>query len=313
MAKKKASGKGKARGLSWRGRLRLAAAIALLAAVALALGYGLLNASLVRLRRAEVLLPELPEAFEGVTVLYLSDIDLCGINTAQRSAALLNQLQALKPDILLLGGDYTSPSLLERLNRTDPGQSAVDRTAARENFFHYISAFDAPLGRYALASPDDGSIEAFNALLEACGFQAISNAAVPIHRDGQTLWLAGLSADRNISAALTKGYGIQAGDCVILAAYSPACFPMLMTLEAPGGGRLIDLALAGHTHGGQIQLFGRNLLSLTAQEQHYLYGWSREAKAPMLTTSGLGCEGINLRIGTSPEAWLIKLTGEGEQ
>ena len=112
-----------------------------------------------------------------------------------------------------------------------------------------------------------------------------------------------------LSRELTHDLPVELGkdDCLIGAAVSPRSFPGMMTIESQDGGRLFDLALAGHTHGGQIRLRGRNVLSLTSQEQQYLCGWTRETGVPMLTTSGLGCEGANLRIGSQPEAWLITL------
>ena len=95
--------------------------------------------------------------------------------------------------------------------------------------------------------------------------------------------------------------------CVIVAAYSPALVPRLMTMEASDAGHWADLILTGHTHGGQINLFGRSILTLTAQERGMLSGWSLEAGVPILTTSGVGCEGANLRVGSGAEVWLLTL------
>ena len=67
------------------------------------------------------------------------------------------------------------------------------------------------------------------------------------------------------------------------------------------------MILSGGTHGGQIRLGKRTLLSLNGIEHNYLYGWRVENGMPMLTTSGIGCEGLNVRLGTSPEVWLITL------
>ena len=48
---------------------------ALLLVLAALAGIGVLNANVVRIRRAEVLLADLPEAFDGVSMLYASDIE----------------------------------------------------------------------------------------------------------------------------------------------------------------------------------------------------------------------------------------------
>ena len=286
-------------------------AAAMLAALLATAGWGALNADIVRLRRASVYIPDLPRSFEGVTVLYLSDIDLCGTNTPGKSATLVKRLQALNPDMLLLGGDYASPSLLELLNRTDAEQYARRLAERREAFFRQIAGFQAPMGCYALAAPEDGDPAAMAALFSECGFRDITGGAVAISKGGDRLWLAGFSGDRLASRILMEQRE-SGGDCVIALADSPAAFPLLLTLEAPGGGALIDMGLAGHTHAGQARLFGRTAVPLTSQERQYLYGWNRSAGIPLLTTAGLGCEAVNLRYGTQPEAWLITLTGGRE-
>ena len=51
---------------------------------------GMINASLLRIRRAEVVLPDLPRGFDGKTLLYASDIDIFGINTPTRMGILFN-------------------------------------------------------------------------------------------------------------------------------------------------------------------------------------------------------------------------------
>ena len=83
-----------------------------------------------------------------------------------------------------------------------------------------------------------------------------------------------------------------------------------MTSEARDSGQWIDLALCGHTHGGQIRLFGRSVLSVSDTEQRFLTGWNTQSGIPILTTEGVGCEGLNLRLGTEPEIWLITLKSQ---
>ena len=81
-------------------RATVAVFIALLLALALFCAGAALNAGVVRVRRAEVEIRDLPAAFDGRTILYASDIDLCGLNTAKKSAALFERLKSLKPDML---------------------------------------------------------------------------------------------------------------------------------------------------------------------------------------------------------------------
>ena len=131
------------------------------------------------------------------------------------------------------------------------------------------------------------------------------NDRTAIRSGGDALWLAGICEE---SASLNSaGNTFLKGDCVLVAAYSPTVLPVLLTSEASDGGQWADLALCGHTHGGQIRLFGRSVLPLDSREQRFLSGWNVDTGLPVLVTQGVGCEAVNLRLGSAPEVWLITL------
>ena len=281
---------------------------ALLLAIIMAIGIAFANASLLRIRRAEVILPNLPKGFNGKTILYASDIDLCGINTSARAGELFKQLQSLQPDMLILGGDYNSTALLDRLNRPEINSSDFQQMLdSRADFFHYISAFQAPLGKYAIASTEDIDWQNLSDLMSENGVHPLFNERIDIHADGDTLWLAGICG--KVSSLNAAGHSFRQSDFVLVVAERPDLLPILLTSEASDGGPWADMVLCGHTHGGQIHLFGRTALSLSDADKRFLRGWNIQTGIPILTTEGTGCEGINLRLGTEPEIWLITLRG----
>ncbi len=292
--------KAKKRGFGWVIALILVILIASFA------GWMAVNASILHIMRATVYIPDLPSAFEGKTILYASDIDLGGINTPARAADAFVRLQALQPDILLLGGDYTAPTLMDLLNQSDPAHYASNTGTDRADFFHYVSDFSAPLGRYMIASPEDRLTSDIRAQAEDAGLRLLDSDRAEIVSGGDRLWLVGLGAD--ISGISKLAGQFRSGDTVVAVTSSPNQFPALMTTEAADSGHWVDLALAGHTHGGQIRVFGRSILSMDTIEQQFPYGWNRETGVPMLVTSGMGCEGVNMRLNTQAEVWLITLT-----
>ncbi len=302
MAKRKKSNKKPGKG----GRIALLLFTALLLTLGAAIGIGALNADIVRIRRAEIILPDLPRGFDGTTILYASDIDLCGLNTPERSGRLFDRLQSLKPDILLLGGDYTSSSLLEVMNGAGSEASgSPEKREARRRFFHYISSFDAPMGKFAIASPEDEDWDDLGVTMKESGVMPLFNDRAAIRSGSDTLWIAGVCRE---SASLNSaGSTFNRQEAVLVAAYSPEVLPVLLTSEACDGGQWADLLLCGHTHGGQIRLFGRSVLPLSARELRYLSGWNTDSGFPILINQGLGCEGVNLRLGTQPEVWLLTL------
>lgn len=280
----------------WRRRVILTIAAGLL----ILLGWMLFQASVIHVRRATVRLADLPEAFDGTTILYASDLDMNGLFGAQRMIRAFEPLKALNPDIVLLGGDYVSPSLIDRLNR----KSANLEDAMP--FFEFMRDFPATYGKFAIAGENDGSAESLAARLNGCGIQVIENECAVIQKDGAAIGIVGVGTD---SAAISQiASKLSHSQCVIAAAHSPAQFVDIRVSEAADGGAWADLLLAGHTHGGQIMLFGKSILSLNAQEMQRLSGWQGNS----LVTTGVGCEGVNLRLGSSAEIWLITLQRAGE-
>ncbi|MBQ3423937.1 MAG: hypothetical protein IJH38_01905 [Clostridia bacterium] len=274
--------------------------------VALLAGLGYVNASIVRLRRAEVFLQDLPRSFEGTTLLFVSDIDLCGSNDAEKSGALFEKLQALDPDLLILGGGYCSRSLVEILNRPHAAQELSSHTLAqRKKLFDLLAGFQAPLGKFCIASPEDLQPEDLSRCMEDAGFQPLFDTRRVLSRQGESLWLAGIV---HTGAHLNSiGSAFEHDEAVIAIAYSPSLLPILLTSESIDGGPWADLLLCGHTHGGQVRLFGQCLLPLNDTEKRFLSGWIDNLGLPVLVTQGIGCKGINLRLGTTPEAWFITL------
>lgn len=267
---------------------------------------GVINASLLRIRRADIVLPDLPQSFDGKTLLYASDIDIFGINTPARAGALFNQLQSLHPDILVLGGDYNSTSLLSKLNRSE---NSSENTAlllkSRSDFFLYISTFDAPLGKYGIANTEDVQWQSLCDTMEENGIKPLINEKIDLQSNGDTLWLAGICG--KISSLNDAGNAFSHNDCVLVFAEGPDVLPILLTSEAADSGPWADMVLCGHTHGGQIRILGRSILSLTDAEKRFLSGWNTQSGVPILTSEGVGCEGINVRLGTEPEVWFITL------
>lgn len=281
----------------WELRI-LAAALALLLGFA---GWMHLTAMTVRVRYAEVRMADLPPSFDGTKVLYASDLDVCGLNTVRRMDNLFRKLQSLKPDLLLLGGDYASSSLLELLN----GQTPAGKRAVRSELFGCLSDFYAPLGKLAISGDNDGDSDALKLATMTSGFKLIDGTAEILSNGADAIAVVGVGNDSAAISAMAANF--QPGQCVIALMHSPERVVDVRIAEASGGGSWADLALAGHTHGGQLKIADRTAVSLTGQEQRFLSGWYTDAAAPLLVTEGVGCEGANFRLGTQSEVWLLTL------
>lgn len=299
MAAKKQAKRKKRR---WGWKIALALVLLLMAAL-LALCAA---ARVVHVRYATAYLRDLPPAFEGTTLLFVSDIDAHSAADARAAAKMMEALSALEPDILLLGGDYAAPGFWQTLNGMDMENAAVAAQAAADRylFFSALADFSAPLGKFAVAAAEDALPEQLAQAMAVGGVRLLRGEAVTLAREGASLTIAGIAPEGDLSALAG---GVRAEDCVVAFSHSPARFPAALTAEASGGGAWADVLLAGGTHGGQVRLGERTLLPLDAQERRYLSGWRKEGGVFLLTSQGVGCELVPLRLNTAAEVHFITL------
>lgn len=268
------------------------------------LGWMHLQSRVIHFCPSEVYLRDLPRSFEGASILYISDFKIQSEAEAKHAARLMKRLQQLNADILLLGGDYSADSAFETINGT--GSSNLSPHTA--GFIASLADFSAPMGKFAVAGDSDSDLQALAAAFQAAGVRCLSDSAAEIARDGAKITIAGLtdrSLNQNGSAKLSKN--CSAGDCVIVAAHNPASYIDIRVNEADGGGNWADLVLSGHTLGGQIKLFDRTLRSFSEDERRTLAGWFYPNDLPLLVSQGLGCEDIDLRLGSQSQVHLITL------
>ena len=276
--------------------------LALLLAIGGLLGYMHLSARITHLNKAELYLPDLPAAFDGTKLIFLSDVN---IRNEQDSAAVqrvLGKLTQLQPDLLILGGDYSAPTLMESLNGVSGGDTAKSR-----DFISALADFPAPLGKFAVCGENDDPA-ALQALFAASGVQLLEDHCAQIKKDGSSLVIAGLSDSGRSQTHYEQIGGYFSGDeCVIAVTHNPAGYVGVRVAEAKGGGAWADAVLAGHTLGGQINILGRTLRTMPEAEKRCIGGWYYGDDLPMLVCEGLGCKGAMLRLDSESEIWLITL------
>ena len=87
---------------------------------------------------------------------------------------------------------------------------------------------------------------------------------------------------------------------IILLAHEPDIMP-----QVPDR---VSLVLSGHTHGGQVRLFGWSPVVPSRFGNRYAYGHIRE-QCDLIVSGGLGCSIVPVRFGVLPEIVLVSITG----
>ena len=269
----------------------LAAVAAALFGIAVAIvGIGLANAVADPVvRRTAMTLPGWPTGAPPVTVALISDLHVGNATMrAGRLDRVMAQVTALRPDLILLAGDFIG------------GHRPDDAAIAEPILLQGLKQLHAPLGVVAVLGNHDHWTDAarVRAALRGAGVRVIENDAVrlgPVVIGG--LGDAVTRHDRlgqTIAAMRAKGGGR------VMLAHSPDTAP-----DLPDD---VPVLLAGHTHCGQVvlPLYGA-IVSVSRYGDRYRCGVVAEGARRTIVTAGLGTSGPPLRYGAPPDLWLIQM------
>jgi predicted MPP superfamily phosphohydrolase len=297
--------------ISRRQFLRFSGGLGALGASTAAYGFG---EPLLRLRvaRYDITPKQWPANFQ-LKIAVIADLHACDPwMSLERIAEIVERTNALNADIIVMLGDYVA------------GHRRVTRYISADEWAPVLAGLKAPLGVHAILGNHDwwedktaqregqGPTIARRAL-EAAGIPVYENDAHRLTKDGRPFWLAGLGdqlayvpARRfrpvrrigvdDLAATLAK---VTDTAPVILLAHEPD-----VAVRVPAR---VALQLSGHTHGGQVRLFGWSPVSPSGPK--LVYGHIR-MNCDVVISGGLGCSIMPFRLGVPPEIVLVTLGGK---
>jgi uncharacterized protein len=242
------------------------------------------NAERIQVRHSNIVLPGLPTAFDGFTILQISDLHVDMNEGAMQALKAL--LPGLAYDLCVLTGDYRGKT---------------------------FGPFDATIAGMAqmrehLAGPVYGVLGNHDTIrmvpaLEAMGIRMLLNEAEPLVRGRERIHLAGIDDAHyyrvdNIEKAVSR---LPADEVAILLSHTPEIYRQAAHAD-------FDLMLSGHTHGGQICLPGAIPITLDAKlPRHMGAGLWKYHDMIGYTSVGVGSCIVPVRLNCPPEIALHHL------
>lgn len=246
-----------------------------------------------------------------VRLAVIADIHACSPwMTGERVANIVARTNALGADMILLLGDYIAGHKYQT-------------PIPSEEWTQALQGLSAPLGVHAVLGNHDwwqdraamrrgkGPTTAGGAL-EKVGIKVYENDAQRFEKDGKPFWLAGLGDQ--IAFVPVRGWrdpnhGIDdlAGTMakitddapIIMMAHEPDVFAKMPDR--------VSLTVSGHTHGGQVRIFGYAPIVPSHYGRRFVYGHINEDGRDLIISGGLGCSVFPVRIGSPPEIVVIDL------
>jgi len=253
-------------------------------------GRGRANALDFQVRHNELVLPHLPEIFDGFTLLQLSDLHLDSLEAFPD--CLAEKISDLEYDICVLTGDY-------RFLTHGPDRNAM---LGLERLCR-----DIDQDIYAILGNHDSIL--MTKPIESLGIRLLLNENIQIERDSEALWLAGIDDPHYFAADnLEKAYdGIPDESVSLLLAHSPEIYRHAAYVG-------FDFMMCGHTHAGQICLPGGFALTYNSSAPRFTGSgaWSYDLMQGY-TSVGAGSSVVPARFNCPPEVTLHHLNRVGAE
>ena len=259
---------------------------------------------LLAVRRYRVPIRDLPPGLDGLCIVHVSDTHLGARVPAALIRDAVAQAAALRPDLVLLTGDY----IHRHRSEIDPAADLLAPLVA-----------SASIGAVAVLGNHDwyGDGAAMSAALASRGVRMLDNRRLFLcaesrrlltdERPGAVLCLAGVGDLEehtvDFDAALA---GVSPSTPRLLLAHNPdtAEHARLQTTAPPR----VDMMLSGHTHGGQVSLpLVGPLVVPSAYGPKYAGGLVRGPACPVLVSRGVGMSILPIRVNCPPEIGEITL------
>ncbi|WP_370645232.1 metallophosphoesterase [Corallococcus sp. EGB] len=243
-----------------------------------------------RVERTTVALKDLGPGLEGLRVVQLSDVHVGPTLDGVWLQRVVDQVNALKPDLVAITGDLVDGSVDELRDQMTP-----------------LASLKAPLGVYYVTGNHEfyHGARAWMAEVARLGITVLTNEHRVVERGGARLVVAGVTDHDagHIAPPLASRPDLAL-------AGAPPDVPRLLLAHQPRTalsleGLRVDLQLSGHTHGGQIFPF----MFFVKLQQPVVKGLATVAGTRVYTHRGTGYWGPPMRLGPAPEIASLTLVG----
>jgi hypothetical protein len=228
----------------------------------------------------------------------ISDFHVGPYKKADFIEKIVTQTLELKPDIVLLGGDFGFGSTIDELQYLEPLKNLKAPLGVFAVLGNHDYGYSDPLP--SGAKNDETRAAAVTDALKKLGIKVLINESEFITKNGRTIYLIGV--DELFTNRAEIPFQVAPHPSVILS-HNPDIIAKASDIG-------IDLVIAGHTHGGQIRLpfigpvptipteLGRNFT-------HGLYNFGKNTQ--MYITNGIGEWGTRARLFNKPEIAILNL------
>lgn len=261
-----------------------------------------------KLRRVKIPIANLPEAFEGMKIIQISDIHSGSFISAAHFKNAVELINKENPDAIFFTGDLVN----DRASEAEPFIGVWKELKSKFGVFSILGNHD--YGDYVIWDKEEDKKANFDRLVEIhkeMGWDLLRNEHRVLEKDGQKIALLGVENWGSSLRFPKKGDMLAAQNNLeevpvkILLSHDPSHWDAIITQHYND----VDLTLSGHTHGFQ---FGIDIPGMKWSPSQYVYphwaGHYTQNNQHLYVNRGLGFLGYLGRVGIRPEITILELS-----
>ncbi|GCD10928.1 metallophosphoesterase [Clostridium tagluense] len=253
----------------------------------------LIEAQVYRVRRIRVVNSKIPKGFKKFKIIFISDIHYGKTFRSKRLISVVDRINKLEADIIIIGGDYLDISV----------KSKRDVSVYLDKEFEILRNLKAKLGIYTVLGNHDyyNRKDALLNEISSSSFKLLKNTKEFINFGEDSIKLVGIDDlfEGNPQISMLEE---NSNKFTIAICHNPDFFSDYKNLIN------YDLALSGHTHGGQINFFGLYAPYTSSKYgQKYIKKIVHEENRDIVLTRGIGNGMLPIRFFAMPEILEINL------
>lgn len=276
-------------------KTRIKIRIVILSLITLFFVYGLfIEPRMLLVNEAKLESKDIPMSFDGIKIIHFSDLHYGSTININNIDKVIAKINSLNPDIVVFTGDLID----NKYNMTKDDVAKLAKSLKRINY---------NLGKYAVIGNHDFYNEEFNNIIYDGEFTLLKNSYdVVYNKDNNPILIYGVDNVSYGSPSLKEleKKELENISYKILLVHEPDYIDNILNKYD------IDLILSGHSHNGQMKLFGLKPFYTPEGSKKYFSPYYKENNTDIYISNGIGTSIIPFRFGSVPSINLYRLNSQ---
>lgn len=239
----------------------------------------------------------LPKNFDGLKIVHFTDLHYGSSTFLKEVKALVKKINQTHPDLVVFTGDL--------IDKDHPLDEEKEKMLANE-----LGQIEARLGKYAVKGNHDYQSDSFDVIMEKSHFKVLNNQSDLIYQEeNDPILIVGLESSNLGQADISKAYSYFLNDVnkniyTITLLHEPDYIDEILKKEK------CDLALAGHSHNGQVRLPFYGAIVKVKGAKKYDDAYYRIKSTDLFVSGGIGTSNYPIRLFNRPSINFLRVVNE---